>query len=75
LEELERTYKGKITGEVDRYDKLIATREVVNQEFDKANAVLIAGHQRHVATIVSEHEARVKAEEVRWGEGSHFVEC
>ena len=65
LEELEYTYKGKIAAEIDRYDKLIASRDTMSQQWDKSNATLISNHQQHIANIVAEHEAKVTAEEVR----------
>lgn len=64
LEELEATYKQKIAAEIERYDKLIANRDVMSQQWDKANAAMIANHQEHIAKILAEHEAKVNDEEV-----------
>ncbi len=64
LEELETTYKAKIAAEIERYDKLIATRDVFSAQWDSANAAIIASHQEFLAHVLKEHEDRMGAEEV-----------
>lgn len=64
LEELESTYKGKIAAEIERYDKLIASRDVMSSQWDKDNSALIAAHQQHIVSLVNEHDVKIAAEEV-----------
>jgi hypothetical protein len=41
LEELEATYRAKITGEMERYDALVKDRDALHEECDAANAALV----------------------------------
>lgn len=66
LEDLETTYRAKIAGEVDRYDTLIAQREVANATWDKDNSAIIAAHDRHVAKLKKAHDEWMQDEQVRW---------
>jgi hypothetical protein len=64
LEELEAVYKAKISAEVDRYDNLIAQRDIHNKECDRMNAQMIQAHEKHVERIKAEHAAMLQEEEV-----------
>ena len=64
LDELESTYKAKIAAEIERYDKLIANRDVFSGQWDTTNASLISSHQEYVARLLRQHEERITAEEV-----------
>ena len=65
LEELEETYRQKIAAEVDRYDALIAQRDVTNQAWDGENSSLISTHDRLVSKMKREHEEYLAEEQVR----------
>jgi hypothetical protein len=75
LEELEETYRQKIAAEVDRYDALIAQRDVTNQAWDGENSSLISTHDRLVSKMKREHEEYLAEEQVRVPHTALCIAC
>jgi hypothetical protein len=62
LEDLEATYRAKITAEMERYDGLVKERDRVNTEQDTANAGLVREHAREIEQLKSAFEAAIREE-------------
>jgi len=63
LEELEVTYRAKITGEMERYDALVKDRDAMNEEFDAANAALVKEQAGSVDALKTRYEGAIRAEQ------------
>ncbi|RYG42414.1 hypothetical protein EON68_01835, partial [archaeon] len=63
MEDLETTYRHKITGEMERYDALVKERDIMNEEFDAANAVLVREQAAAIEALKAKYEAAIEAEQ------------
>ena len=63
LEELENTYRLKISGEMERYDVLIREREAMNTEFKKAHEKMLAMNEAAVKDLQAGFSTAITAEE------------